>query len=114
MGISGSSRPTSVAEEAVTVAVCGGAGGKPLATAGKRERGVRMDVRDCAGVRRERTGSTKLRWRFSKRVVVSGRSIDLTQLYYAIVSKCRILLDAYLPTPWLSSRHLQTVFLVSS
>lgn len=46
----------------------------------------------------------------------SGSSVTLTyhpasQFYDAVVSKCRILHGTYLATPWLSSPHLQTVFL---
>ncbi|KAK7343828.1 hypothetical protein VNO77_12876 [Canavalia gladiata] len=46
----------------------------------------------------------------------SGSPITLTynsasQIYDAVVSKCEILHGTYLATPWLSSPHLQTVFL---
>ncbi|GAU15921.1 hypothetical protein TSUD_41440 [Trifolium subterraneum] len=46
----------------------------------------------------------------------SGSSVDFTynsssEIYDAVVSKCRILHGKYSVTPWLSSPHLQTVFL---
>ncbi|KAK2404199.1 alpha/beta-Hydrolases superfamily protein [Trifolium repens] len=46
----------------------------------------------------------------------SGSSVDFTynsssEFYDAVVSKCRILHGKYSVTPWLSSPHLQTVFL---
>ncbi|KAL5069576.1 hypothetical protein RYX36_020463 [Vicia faba] len=46
----------------------------------------------------------------------SGSPVEFTynsssQIYDAIVSKCRILQARYSVTPWLSSPHLQTVFL---
>ncbi|XP_004496351.1 embryogenesis-associated protein EMB8-like [Cicer arietinum] len=46
----------------------------------------------------------------------SGSPVEFTfnsssQLYHAVVSKCRILHSTYSVTPWLSSPHLQTVFL---
>lgn len=45
-----------------------------------------------------------------------GDSVSLTyntssQLYKSVASKCRILHGRFLPTPWLSSPHLQTAFL---
>ncbi|XP_058769986.1 embryogenesis-associated protein EMB8-like isoform X2 [Vicia villosa] len=46
----------------------------------------------------------------------SGSPVDFTynsssEIYSAVVSKCRILHGRYSVTPWLSSPHLQTVFL---
>jgi abhydrolase domain-containing protein 1/3 len=46
----------------------------------------------------------------------SGSSVDFTynsssEIYDDVVSKCRILHGKYSVTPWLSSPHLQTVFL---
>ncbi|CAL5209270.1 unnamed protein product [Lathyrus oleraceus] len=46
----------------------------------------------------------------------SGSAVDFTynsssEIYNAVVSKCRILHGRYSVTPWLSSPHLQTVFL---
>ncbi|XP_057424315.1 embryogenesis-associated protein EMB8 [Lotus japonicus] len=46
----------------------------------------------------------------------SGSPVDFTfnsscEFYHAVVSKCRILHGTYSTTPWLSSPHLQTVFL---
>ncbi|CAI8604233.1 unnamed protein product [Vicia faba] len=46
----------------------------------------------------------------------SGSAVDFTyhsssEIYDAVVSKCRILQGRYSVTPWLSSPHLQTVFL---
>ncbi|ESW15656.1 hypothetical protein PHAVU_007G090800 [Phaseolus vulgaris] len=46
----------------------------------------------------------------------AGSPVALTfhpasEVYDAVVSKCRILHSSYLATPWLSSPHLQTVFL---
>ncbi|KAJ1424892.1 Alpha/Beta hydrolase fold [Sesbania bispinosa] len=46
----------------------------------------------------------------------SGSPVTFTynsccQIYEGVVSKCRILQGTYLVTPWLSSPHLQTVFL---
>lgn len=48
--------------------------------------------------------------------VFTGSPVALTfhpasDVYDAVVSKCRILHGTYLATPWLSSPHLQTVFL---
>lgn len=45
-----------------------------------------------------------------------GSPVELTynpcsQIYEGVVSKCEILHGTYLPTPWLSSPHLQTCFL---
>ncbi|KAG6736772.1 hypothetical protein POTOM_060332 [Populus tomentosa] len=45
-----------------------------------------------------------------------GDPVSLTynpssQLYKSVASKCRILHGRFLPTPWLSSPHLQTAFL---
>ncbi|CAL0320530.1 unnamed protein product [Lupinus luteus] len=46
----------------------------------------------------------------------TGSPVELTynscsQLYQAVVSKCKILHGSYLATPWLSSPHIQTCFL---
>ncbi|XP_019453649.1 PREDICTED: embryogenesis-associated protein EMB8-like isoform X2 [Lupinus angustifolius] len=46
----------------------------------------------------------------------TGSPVELTynscsQLYQAVVSKCKILHGSYLATPWLSSPHFQTCFL---
>ncbi|WRX30584.1 hypothetical protein QQP08_023071, partial [Theobroma cacao] len=42
---------------------------------------------------------------------VSYTSHPSSPIYNHVVSKCRILHDRYLATPWLSSPHFQTVFL---
>ncbi|KAK6258030.1 hypothetical protein QUC31_001489 [Theobroma cacao] len=42
---------------------------------------------------------------------VSYTSHPSSPIYNHVVSKCRILHDRFLATPWLSSPHFQTVFL---
>ena len=46
-----------------------------------------------------------------KSLTTKWTSMPASQFYDAVVSKCRILHGTYLATPWLSSPHLQTVFL---